>query len=86
MIYTFIDEHCADLPISVCCRTMKVSRLMAHELTHLYRSMQMAGVDSDGVDDRYWYLQYVLGDSGAEEDCAYQVGQGGEDESHLVAC
>jgi len=60
--------------------------LMAHELTHLYRSMQMAGVDSDGVDDRYWYLQYVLGDSAAEEDCAYQVGQGGEDGSHLVTC
>jgi len=26
MIYTFIDEHCADLPVDACCRTMKVSR------------------------------------------------------------
>lgn len=25
MIYTFIAEHCSDLPVSVCCRVMKVS-------------------------------------------------------------
>ena len=25
MIYTFIAERCSDLPVSVCCRVMKVS-------------------------------------------------------------
>ena len=25
MTYTFISEHCSDLPISVCCRAMGVS-------------------------------------------------------------
>jgi hypothetical protein len=25
MIYAFIAEHCSDLPVSVCCRVMKVS-------------------------------------------------------------
>ena len=25
MIYTFIAEPCSDLPVSVCCRVMKVS-------------------------------------------------------------
>jgi hypothetical protein len=25
MIYTFITERCWDLPVSVCCRVMKVS-------------------------------------------------------------
>ncbi len=25
MIYTFIAEHCSDLPVAVCCRVMKVS-------------------------------------------------------------
>ena len=26
MIYAFIADQCADLPVAVCCRTMKVSR------------------------------------------------------------
>lgn len=26
MIYAFIVERCADLPVEACCRTMKVSR------------------------------------------------------------
>ena len=26
MIYTFIVERCADLPVEQCCRVMKVSR------------------------------------------------------------
>ena len=30
MIYTFIDVHCADLPVDACCRTMKVSRSAFH--------------------------------------------------------
>jgi len=25
MIYAFIAEHCSDLPVSACCRVMKVS-------------------------------------------------------------
>jgi len=25
MIHTFITEHCSDLPVSTCCRVMKVS-------------------------------------------------------------
>lgn len=25
MIYTFIAEHCSDLPVAVCCRVMKLS-------------------------------------------------------------
>ena len=34
MIYTFIDVHCADLPVEVCCRTMKVSRSAFLEWRH----------------------------------------------------
>jgi len=35
VIYTFIDVHCADLPVDACCRTMKVSRSAFHRWRYL---------------------------------------------------
>jgi hypothetical protein len=35
MIYTFIDVHCAGLPVDACCRTMKVSRSAFHRWRYL---------------------------------------------------
>ena len=34
MIYAFIVDRCADLPVAVCCRTMKVSRSAFHAWRH----------------------------------------------------
>jgi putative transposase len=34
MIYTFIVDRCADLPVDACCRTLKVSRSAFHAWKH----------------------------------------------------
>jgi putative transposase len=35
MIYAFIDERCADIPVELCCRTMKASRSAFYAWRHL---------------------------------------------------
>ena len=36
MIYAFIVDRCADLPVEVCCRTMKVSRSAFYAWQHAH--------------------------------------------------
>ena len=54
-------------------------------ITHIYRAGLMSSVDQFGIDDRWYYKNYLF-ESGSEEDCAYQVGQGDYPDSHLVEC
>lgn len=59
--------------------------LLAHELTHVYRAQHWSPTDNFGVDDRWYYVNYLF-ESGSEEACADQVGQGDFDDTHLVSC